>query len=77
MTKNNTKKSISKNLFPDLALNNIMKKYGAQRVSESARIELRKILEYELIDISKKASQISQHAKRKTINEGDVRIARK
>ncbi|MFT4244003.1 MAG: histone [Candidatus Woesearchaeota archaeon] len=69
------RKNVKGSPFPNLALNNIMKKYGAHRVSEEARIELRKILELRLEDITQKAAQIAKHSKRKTINGGDVRIA--
>ncbi|MFP4402365.1 MAG: histone [Candidatus Nanoarchaeia archaeon] len=72
-------KTIRKNVkgspFPNLALSTIMKHYGAHRVSESARVELRKILEYELEQIALKGAEIAKHSKRKTINQGDVKLA--
>ena len=71
------RKNINGSPFPNLALDNVMKKYGAHRVSESARIALRKILEEELKEIAQKASKISQHTGRKTINDGDILIAAK
>ena len=76
MVKVTVRKNVKGSPFPNLALDNMMKKYGSYRVSESARVALRTILEQELLKLSQKASKISSHAGRKTINEGDVRIAR-
>lgn len=62
--------------LPLSALENLMKDKGAQRVSEDAKEELKKILESYLYDLSQKASKIASHSKRKTINGGDLLIAR-
>ncbi len=62
--------------LPLSALENLMKKKGAQRVSEDAKKELKKILENYLYELSVKASKISSHSKRKTINSGDLLIAK-
>lgn len=62
--------------LPVSALENLMKEKGAQRVSEDAKEELKKILESYLYDLSLKASKIASHSKRKTINSGDLLIAR-
>ena len=62
--------------LPLLALENLMKEKGAERVSEESKKELRKILESYLYDLSVKASKIAQHSGRKTINSGDLLIAR-
>lgn len=70
------RKNVKGSPFPNLALDNMMKKHGSARVSESARVALRRILEDELLELSQKASKISGHAGRKTINEGDIRIAK-
>lgn len=69
------RKNVKGSPFPNLSLDSLMKKHGAQRVSESARQALRKILEKELLDLTQKASKISQHAGRKTINDSDIKIA--
>lgn len=61
--------------IPLLALENLMKEKGAQRVSEDAKDELKKILENYLYGLSVKASKIAQHSGRKTINSGDLLIA--
>lgn len=62
--------------LPISALENLMKEKGAQRVSEDAKEELRKILESYLYDLSLKASKIAGHSGRKTINAGDLLIAK-
>ena len=62
--------------IPVSALEKLMKKYGAERVSDDARIELKKILETYLYELSLKASKIASHSGRKTINAGDLLIAK-
>ncbi len=62
--------------LPLLALENLMKEKGAIRVSEDAKEELKKILEEYLLDLSSKASKIASHSGRKTINSGDLLIAK-
>ena len=62
--------------LPLLALERLMKDKGAIRVSEDAKTELRKILENYLYELSLKASKISMHSGRKTINAGDLQIAK-
>ena len=61
--------------LPLSALENLMKEKGAERVSEDAKNELKKILENYLYDLSIKASKIASHSGRKTINSGDILIA--
>ena len=63
--------------IPVSALENLMKEKGAIRVSDDAREELKKILENYLYDLSIRASKIASHSGRKTINSGDLLIARK
>ncbi len=62
--------------LPLLALEKLMKEKGAKRVSDDSRLELKKILENYLYDLSLKASKIANHSKRKTINSGDLLIAK-
>jgi len=62
--------------IPLLALERLMKEKGAERVSDGAKEELKKILENYLYDLSLKASKISTHSGRKTINAGDLLIGR-
>jgi histone H3/H4 len=62
--------------LPLLALENLMKEKGAERVSEDSKKELKKILENYLYELSLKASKISMHSGRKTINGADLLIAK-
>ncbi|TLX82844.1 MAG: histone [Thaumarchaeota archaeon] len=55
----------------------ILKKAGAERVSDESAIELRRILEEIGGSIAKSAVEMSVHAGRKTIREEDVRLASK
>lgn len=62
--------------LPLSALENLMKEKGAERVSEDAKEEMKKILENYIYDLAVKASKIAGHSKRKTINSGDLLIAK-
>ena len=56
-------------------MHRLLKKAGAERVSESAALELKKILEDFGLKISKEALDFALHAHRKTVKDVDVRIA--
>ena len=62
--------------IPLSALEKLMKEKGALRVSEGSKEELKKILEQYLYELSLKASKIAGHSNRKTINSGDLLIAK-
>ncbi len=55
----------------------ILKKAGAERVSDESANELRRILEEIGISIAKNAVDMSNHAGRKTIKSEDIRLAAK
>ena len=55
----------------------ILKKSGAERVSDESADELRRILEEIGIAIAKSAVDMSDHAGRKTVKAEDVRLAAK
>ena len=55
----------------------ILKKAGAERVSDESASELRRILEEIGTSIAKSAVEMSVHAGRKTIKAEDVRLAAK
>lgn len=58
-------------------MNRIIKKAGAQRVSDEASDTLRKILEEIANNISKNAIDLANHAGRKTIKTDDILLAYK
>jgi histone H3/H4 len=59
------------------AMYRIMKKSGADRVSDDAADELRKVLEEVGERIAKQAVDLSVHAGRKTVKPEDIRFAAK
>jgi histone H3/H4 len=68
------------NIGSEIALastHRIIKKFGAERVSDSAADELRKILELVGENISRQAIELAFHAHRKTIKPEDIILASK
>jgi len=59
------------------AMHRICKKAGAERVSESAAIQLAKVLEEIGIKIGREAVDFAMHAGRKTVKAEDIEIAAK
>lgn len=55
----------------------VIKKSGAERVSDDAADELRKILEGIAEKIARQAVELSLHAGRKTVKAEDVHLASK
>ena len=65
------------NILPLAAMDKLMRKAGAPRVSDKAKAALADLLEERALDISKEAIRFSQHAGRKTITDADVKLASK
>jgi histone H3/H4 len=63
--------------LPIAAIDRLIRKAGAERVSEEAAIELGKIISEVGIDIAKQAIELAKHAKRKTITREDIQLATK
>ncbi len=59
------------------AMYRIMKKSGAERVSDEAAEELRKVIEDLAVRIAHQAVDLSNHAGRRTIKSGDIQLAAK
>ena len=59
------------------AMYRILKKAGAERVSDESADELRKVLEDIATEIAKNAVDMSKHARRKTVKAEDVKLASK
>jgi DNA-binding protein len=59
------------------AMYRVLKKSGAERISDDAADELRKILEEVGLRIAKHAVDLSAHAGRKTIKPDDIILASK
>ena len=55
----------------------ILKKSGAQRVSDESAVELRRVIEEIAEAVAKNAVEMSNHAGRKTVKAEDVKLASK
>ena len=68
---------MSDRLIPLAAMEKVLKKGGADRVSEDAKAALKEVLEEIGEDISREASKLALHAGRKTVKASDVKLATK
>jgi len=59
------------------AMYRILKKSGAERVSDESAIELRRVIEGITEVIAKNAVDMSKHAGRKTVKADDIKLASK
>ena len=59
------------------AMYRILKKSGAERVSDESADELRRVIEEIAMSIAKNAVEMSSHAGRKTVKGEDVKLASK
>ena len=62
-------------VLPLAPVERVIRKAGADRVSESAGIELAKVLEEYGIEISREAITLAKHAHRTTVKDEDIRLA--
>lgn len=53
----------------------ILKEAGAARISAGACVEMQKYINRMAFDVAQKAVRLSKHAKRKTIDVSDVKLA--
>ena len=68
---------MSETEFGLAAVYRIIKKSGAERVSDEAAEELRRVLEVLAGLIAKQATELSLHAGRHTVKAADVKLAAK
>lgn len=61
--------------LPVAAVDRIIRKAGARRVSENAARELAEVLEEYALEISNEAAEWAEHAGRKTVRDTDIRKA--
>jgi len=69
--------AISKRGIPLAAMEHILKDSGAYRVSDKAKAALKAIIEDIAEDIARSSIKLAMHAGRKTVKEGDVKLAAK
>ncbi len=62
-------------LIPLAAMEKLMKKAGAERVSDKAKVALKEVLEEYATKISSDAVRFALHAGRKTVKSGDIKLA--
>jgi len=63
--------------LPIAAIDRVIRKSGAKRVSEDAAIALAEVLEERALQIAAEASKLAEHAGRRTVRDVDVRLAAK
>ena len=56
-------------------LKKLLKEAGATRISAEASAELYKYINRMAFDIAQKAVKLSKHAKRKTVDASDIKLA--
>ena len=64
-----------KRLIPLAAMEKILRKCGAERVSDKAKGALKTILEEKADEIATMATKLAIHAGRKTIKARDIKLA--
>ena len=69
--------ALRKNVIPYAAMEKLLKKAGAERVSDDAKMMLADILEEKAQEVGIQAVRIAKHAGRKTIKASDLKIAQK
>jgi histone H3/H4 len=63
--------------LPVAAVDRIIRKSGAKRVSEDAANALSEVLEERAIVIAGEAAKLAEHAGRRTVRDVDIRLAAK
>jgi len=62
-------------IIPKAPMARILMNTGAKRVSQSAIDEFNSILTDKAMEIAERAVQIAKHSGRKTVHEGDIKLA--
>ncbi|MCD6248462.1 MAG: NFYB/HAP3 family transcription factor subunit [Hadesarchaea archaeon] len=61
--------------LPIAAVDRLIRKSGARRVSESAAAALAEVLEERALAIASEAARLAEHAGRRTVRDVDIRLA--
>jgi histone H3/H4 len=62
-------------LLPLAPMEKILKKCGAERVSDKSKVALKEVIEEIADEIAVNAIKLAQHAGRKTIKSKDIKLA--
>jgi len=68
---------MTQKLLPLAAMEKILKKAGAERVSDKAKEALKIVIEDIAEEIGTQAVKLAHHAGRKTVKAGDIKLAAK
>lgn len=68
---------MDKKILPVAAMEKLLKKGGASRVSEDAKVVLRDVLEEKAHEIAERAAKLAIHSGRKTVKGSDIKLALK
>ena len=68
---------MAKRLLPLAAMEKILKRCGAERVSDKAKAALKTVIEDIAEEISVNATKLANHAGRKTVKAEDIKLAAK
>ena len=66
---------MARSIIPLAAMEKLLKKAGAPRVSEDAKVALKDVLENIGMKIGNKAMTYSKHSGRKTVKATDIKLA--
>lgn len=66
-----------KKILPLAAMEKLLKKCGAARVSEDAKEAMKEVLEEYGEQVGQKAVRVAQHSGRKTVKGADIKLALK
>ena len=66
---------MAERLIPLAAMGKIMRNSGAERVSDDAKAELKRLIEEKADKIAARALKFALHAGRKTIKAEDIKLA--
>jgi len=68
---------MTEKILPLAAMEKLLKNCGAERVSDKAKVALKNAVEERAEEMATKAVRFAMHAGRKTVKEGDIRLASK
>ncbi len=68
---------MTEKILPLAAMEKVLKKCGAERVADKAKVALKNVVEDKAEEIATKSVRLAAHAGRKTVKENDIKLASK